>query len=657
MYVCHSFFEEMKKLWYNDWVTLLLRLLLLYACVLITQVAFYFYNRVLVGTLTFSELPLLFWGSMKFATVSIFYLNALFILLSLLPFRFRARAGYQKMLFWLYVISNSIGLVALNVADIIYYRFAFKRITLEEMHFFEQNDNTFSIMLKSMGENWYLILLGAALMFLLAWVYRKIKYHPTEIKNNVRYYIVNTCLLAFSVFIWVMGIKGSFDFKARPIAMSNVAYYAKTPQKGVLALSNPFCLVRMVGMTQVQPVQYFDDEAELDSLFTPYHYPNENMKGVVAGKNVVIFVLESFSREHSQFLAPHLNPNGGYTPFLDSLMREGLAFPNAFSNGMKSIEALPSILASIPSYRTSFALMPQAMTEIEGLPRILQQQGYSTHFFSGARANQMGFEAFGNLCGIEHFHNRDDFEKVNKESDQANVWGIWDMPFLQFMAQELNQLQTPFFASVFTLTSHHPYDLPKGYAERMPKGVNPVQPCVAYTDLSIRKFFEKASTMPWFQNTLFIFVADHVSPQMASAETRTSKGNTAILYFMYTPDHSVKGQYAQVTQQLDIMPTTLGLLGYKKPYFAFGRDVFNEPSRYPMAVNFVNQMFQCITDTMSLYFDGTKRLYVYSSTDTLQKKSVLNIQDPGQQNVERHLKAIVQSYYEHVGKGKLRMEN
>lgn len=642
----------MKKILQNDLTTLVLRLLPLYGCILVTQAAFYGYNRMLLGSLTWSEIPMLLAGSLKFATASIFFLNTPFILMSLLPFRFREKSGYQKALFWIYVITNSLGLVALNLSDVVYFRYAFKRITSEEMHFFRENDNTFDILFKALGENWYLVLLAAALIFLLVFVYKRIKYHPTELTNKWLYYGVGTLILALAVPLWILGIRGSTDKKAFPISIGNAAYYTQSPQKAALVLSNPFCLFRTIGMRQLDAPVYFSEE-ELAELYSPYHYPNLTQTPVAAGKNVVIFVLESFSKEHSQYLAPHLNPNGGYTPFLDSLMQEGLVFTNAFANGMKSIEALPSIYASIPSYRTPFALMPNVLTDLEAFPRILARQGYNTHFFCGATRNQMGFEAFGTLCGIENFHNREDFEKLHPGKGNANVWGIWDMPFLQYVAEELNRQQTPFFTSVFTLSSHHPYDLPEEYAGKMPQGNTLVQPCVAYTDLSLRKFFETASKMPWYENTLFIFVADHVSPQIAAEETRTARGNTAIIYFMFTPDHSVKGRYESVTQQIDIMPTTLGLMGYSKPYFAFGRDVFNEPDRKPLVTNCVQQTFQALTDSLSLYFDGNRSLYVYAADDTLQQRNILNMNSPAQKKLEQDLKALLQSYYEHVGKGDL----
>ena len=249
----------MKKILQNDFTVLLLRLLPLYGCVLVTQVAFYLYNRMLLGALSWSEIPMLLAGSLKFATASIFFLNAPFIVLSMLPFRFRQKSGYQKALFWIYGIVNSIGLVVLNLSDVVYFRYAFKRITSEEMHFFRENDNTFDILFKAMGENWYLVLLGAALIFLLFFVYKKIKYHPTQLDNNWLYYGVGVLGLAVVVPMWVLGIRGSADKKAFPMSVGNAVYYTQSPQKGALILSNPFCLFRTIGMRQLDAPVYFGE--------------------------------------------------------------------------------------------------------------------------------------------------------------------------------------------------------------------------------------------------------------------------------------------------------------------------------------------------------------------------------------------------------------
>lgn len=639
-----------RRLLRHDGSVLLLRLLLLYPILFLCRIVFYLYNQTLLGGLHWQEIPGLIQGSLLFDTVSILYLNVLFIILSLLPFRFRNRNGYQKMLQWIYLITNSIGLIILNLADAMYFRYAFKRITPEELHFFQQDDNTSDILLHEIGTYWYIPLIVAALIVLLTFVYKKIQIRRVdEITARPRiYYPVHTLLLLLSFVLFTFGIRGTFNFENRPVTLSNAALYTQDAQKASLILSNPFCIIRLSGVKDIEVLHYFDDETA-QKLFTPYHYPQGENEYVIGKKNVVIIVLEGFSKEHSKHLSPHLYPeHAGYTPFLDSLMREGFVFRNAFANGTRSVEALPAIWASIPSYGTPFAEMPQCVNNLDALPRLLANEGYSTHFFMGAHANQMGFEAFAKLAGVQHFHNRADFEAHDKRKGMANTWGIWDMPFLQFMANELNRIDTPFCATVYTLTSHHPFDLPKEYQGKMPTGTTPMQPCVAYTDLSIRKFFATASKMPWYKNTLFVFVADHVSPKIAFEETYSAKGHTAIQYFLYTPDGSLRGESYDVTQQLDIMPTVLGLLGYAKPYFAFGRDVFHETERRHVATSYIHEMYQCITDSMSVYTNGQQCLHVYDVTDIMQYSDIRNPNNKQQQEVENYLKALLQCYTQHV---------
>jgi hypothetical protein len=102
------------------------------------------------------------------------------------------------------------------------------------------------------------------------------------------------------------------------------------------------------------------------------------------------------------------------------------------------------------------------------------------------------------------------------------------------------------------------------------------------------------------------------------------------------------------------MPTVLGLMGYEKPYFAFGRDVFNEPERRPMVLNCVNQTYQALTDSLSLYFDGDQCLYAFSADDTLQEYDILNLNNVAQRSLEHDMKVRLQSYYSHVRKGELK---
>lgn len=304
----------------NDATTLLLRLALLYILWFLCRIVFYLQNVGLVGPLEWNEIPGLLRGAGMFDTASILYVNALFILLSLLPFRFRETRRYQRILCWLYTVTNALALIV-NSADGIYFHYARKRFTSDELSYLHNNDNTGTVVLKGLAENWYIVLWCALLIAAMVWVYRRIKAMPTRIENRWAYFGINLAVLAVAIGLVMGGIRGGFSRQTRPITLSNATLYTASNLKANLILSNPFCLIRTLGNKAIVYEKFFD-QATLDSLYAPYHHPDGGAPSL-GKRNIVLFVLESFSGEHSALLNPDLYPDGkGFTPFLDSLMRE-----------------------------------------------------------------------------------------------------------------------------------------------------------------------------------------------------------------------------------------------------------------------------------------------------------------------------------------------
>ncbi len=659
----------------NSATTLLLRLALVYVMLFLCRIVFGIMNADSLGTFSGGEWGALLHGALVFDTVSMLYANAAFIFFSLIPLRLREKKWYRAGLFWLYTIVNSVLVVVLNLADAVYFHYAKKRFTAEEMHF-TGNDNTGSLVLRFIGENWLLVLIGAALIWGMVWAYRRIPDWRLNIRNPFAYAGISLLLLGLAGGLIVGGIRGGFSRQVRPITLSNAAQYASSHQKSSLILSNPFCVIRTLGSASIEVPDYFPP-GELAAIFTPYHYPqplaaaverigfgesaipggsrergtnsSQEHTTVLGRRNVMIFTLESFSAEHSAFLNPDLYPDGvGYTPFLDSLMSGGYTFMNAFSNGRKSIDALPSILTSIPSYKTPFVLLPQALGEVRGLPKLLGEEGYATAFFCGSQRNSMGFAAFASMAGIEDIYMLEEYKAAKGNTGFDGAWGIWDEPVLQYTAEVLGTLPEPFFANVFTLSSHHPFEIPAEYEGVFREGTTKIHKPVQYTDLALRRFFEYARRQPWYRNTIFVFSADHVSSEIYAPKTTTPTGNSHIVMFIYTPDGALRGKDSRTAQQLDIMPTVLGLTGYEKPYFAFGRDVFREPERTPVAVNYMNQAYQYIADSIVLFSNGERTMFAYERSDTLQQRDVNALHLPAQAEGERLLKAILQQYYTHL---------
>ena len=627
----------MKRLLHTPLALLVWRIVLLYAVLMLCRTAFYLYNAAVLGPLTWAEAWPLLAGALKFDTASVVYADGVFILLSLLPLPLRERRWYRAVLFWYYVAVNAVLVVATNLADTVYFRYTQKRFTADEI-FFADNDNSLQLIGKFMAENWYLVLLWIALTALLAWGYRRRVREESIFSRGWAYYIGNTVIFAAATGLSVAGMRGGMTRMTRPITLSNATLYTADSGKANLILSNPFCILRTIGSAgSVKYKKHFAPE-ELARRFTPVHQPADSAAVNLAGRNVVVFIMESMSAEHSAYLCPEVYADRevkGFTPFLDSLMQNGLVFKRMYANGTRSIQAMPSVLGSLPSFRTPFVLMPQSLGESRQLPAMLADKGYATLFFCGSEHGSMGFGAYARSAGVERLVSREDYEARHGTGDFDGYWGIWDEPFLQFMGEELAATPEPFFATLFTLSSHHPFVVPEQYAATLPDGYTRIHKGVAYDDQAFRRFFHRFGGEDWFRRTIFVFVADHVSSEKFAEKTRSYPGNMHIVGFIHTPDGALQGEVREVTQQLDIMPTVLGLTGNTEPYFAFGRDVLNEPQRPRWSVSYDGK-FRALTDDGAVVLDD-------SGTEVQECPAT-----PAADSLMQSFRALIQQYYSHI---------
>jgi len=638
----------MKRLLKSHIALLVRRLALLYAVLALCRAVFLLYNRASIGPLAAAELPALVRGALTFDTVSVLYANALLVLLSLVPLHLRERRGWQRMLYLYYVVVNSVLIVAVNLADAVYFRYTQKRFTAEEI-FFARNDNTLQLIGKFLGENLTLLAAGIVLIALLAAAGGRRAQPRPLCRRPLCYYGGGTAALVIAALAAVAGMRGGVTRMTRPIALSNATLYATDNARANLILSNPFCILRTAGSGgKLGYERYFAPE-ELETIYSPLHRPDSLGAAPLAGRNIVIFVMESMSAEHSAFLHPALyaqQPVKGYTPFLDSLMQAGYCFTRMYANGTRSIQALPAVLGSIPSFKTPYVLLPQALAPTRQLPRILRDKGYATAFFCGSAAGSMGFGAYARSAGIERLYSREEYEAKHGSGDFDGYWGIWDEPFLQFAGEELGALPQPFFAALFTLSSHHPFVVPDTCRDSLPEGLTRNHKCVAYTDNAFRRFFERFGREAWFRRTAFVFVADHVSSEKFADATRVFPGDHHIIGLIYTPDGAVRGRCDEVVSQIDLMPTLLGLTGNREPYFAFGRDLFNEKAPAGGFALAYDSGFEAAAGDRLLFFDEQRTTGSYRSDDLLREHDLAG--DSVSRALEKRVKAFVQQYYRHM---------
>lgn len=604
-------------------------ILLVYICYSICRVIFILDNWDSFNYLTASDFIRLCRGGLLFDTAAIAYSNVLYVLLVFLPLHLKERNGYRRFVKWTFVVVNLL-MLAMNLMDSGYFPFSNQRTTTSIFAQFSNEDNLVGILCIEALRSWYLIVAFVCFAFVLWKFYRVPEYKS---QNKLCYYVVSLAAFVIFAFGSFVGIRGGIGKAIRPITLSNANHFTKRPAEASIVLNTPFAFIRTIGNEHFTVPEYFSDREQMQEIYTPLHQPSGNEE--FRPLNVVQIILESNSMEYY---------GRGFTPFLDSLMNESLSCVNSFANGRISIDAMASVLSSIPRMGESFILTPSALNPLSSAAGELgRHKGYHTAFFHGAQENSMGFKAYSQSVGYQEYYGR---ESYGDDSDFDGHWSIWDEEFLQFFARKMDSFPEPFATAVFTATSHHPYLIPEKYTDRFQEGPLPIHKCVAYTDMAVRRFFETASYMPWYENTLFVICADHTNI-VEIPEYGTEAGRYKIPIMFYMPDGSLKNKIGGTIQQIDIMPTILGILNYDRPYIAFGNDLFNTPIQNTFAVGCNNGIFHLFKDGYMLQFDGQKpvAMYAYDSDRMLQDNLIDRVDC--QDNLLL-LKSFIQQYMERM---------
>lgn len=566
------------------------RMVLLLAVYMLLRLCFYYYNRYLFPGLDLPAFLTICRGGLRFDIAALFYMNLLYLFLALLPFPCVYSKFWQKSLKGLFVVGNAAAFAA-NIIDFAYFRFSLKRTDFSFFREFQGQVKFGAILFNALQNYWGLLLLFIVVVAILVCYYGRTDYSRRP-AFTLAFFLKRSLSLCLFIVLGVIGIRSGTGRATRPISMSDAGAYVNRPLETAIVLNTPFCIIRTsTRKVAVERLHYFADEQALEAVYTPLHRPRNPQPALTsvpeaphAPSNVVVLILESFSKEHIGALNPPGHP--GYTPFLDSLCGVSHTCTRAYANGKKSIEAIPSVLGSIPSLETPFVLTPYALNDLEGMGHLLGAKGYRTAFFYGGPNGSMGLSAVAPLLGFERYYGKTEYAN---DKDFDGVWGIWDEPFLQFFAHCLDTMPQPFAAALFTVSSHHPFKVPQAYEGKFPKGEIPLHHCIGYTDNALRLFFATARTMSWFKNTLFVLTADHGLYSELYPEYRTPEGRMSIPILYYYEGRIVPCMDDRITQQIDILPTVLSILQYPDPYIAFGRNIA-DPLTVPFAFNFPNTM-------------------------------------------------------------------
>jgi len=602
------------------------------------RIGFFLFNFKMFPGVSLSEFITILKGGVVFDISAVVYINILFILLHIVPLEIRYNNVSQTVMKYIFFITNGIA-IAMNGMDFVYYRFVDKRATADVFKTFENESNLVKLFFRFLFDYWPATLFTIILWLLMVYLYNKVKAQRPVPLNKISYYTINFLMIPLVIALVIGAARGGYKHSTRPITISNAARYVKAPQNVAIVLNTPFSFFRTFDKKVLVKYNFFDDD-ELKKLYNPHYYPANNKP--FSGENVVIIILESFAREYIGALNQDLEDDTyeGYTPFIDSLISVGLTFDVSIANGKKSIDAMPSILASVPSLETPYTISHYANNEINGLADLLKRKGYYTAFFHGAPNGSMGFDSFANIAGFDDYFGLDQYPE---KDDFDGMWGVWDEPFFKFFAERLNTFNQPFLVSIFSVSSHHPFKVPEKYTGKFKKGPASIVEVVGYTDFALHKFFDEVSSSAWFENTLFVITADHTNESIHK-EFQNDFGSYSIPIIFYKHGSDLKGMKKRIAQQIDIMPTVLNYLSYDEEYIAFGNNLLDD-SNESFAFNTSGSNYHLYMKGHILEMIDNKPAGLFDyKKDLFLEKSLLGKSPEIQLQMEDKLKAIIQTY-------------
>lgn len=432
------------------------------------------------------------------------------------------------------------------------------------------------------GEYWvYLalyILLITATAYLLVLSCRSIQRYPRW--QSLPVFLIVCGILFF-------GINGKIGIKIDRMISTSDAFSGGTIPFGNLVLNGAFSSFQVVKEKRWKNKTRFfsSDEAihkakealvypGLESVSSEYplsfiqhkHYAPK----LPSNSNILIIMLESWSAKYIDSFASSDAKKWGVTPFFDQLAAQGIRFTNFYPNGSMSLYGASSILTSLPPMPRLPALGKGI--EVYNLFRpadLFSRKNYQTFAAQSAIRVSFRLDTIAKYLGFSDYFGKEDYPRLYALESPTNGW---DGETFSFLKGHLEKSSKPFFGFIFSGTTHIPYYVPDSKFEKFdpsPKGETGFLNTLFYADAMLGEFMKWSETQEWFENTLFVFVADHTLNRSVVGE------EAKIPLLFYSPKWLKSREVKTLGSQVDIMPSILDLIGSSEPYAGIGRSLFS----------------------------------------------------------------------------------
>ena len=391
----------------------------------------------------------------------------------------------------------------------------------------------------------HLALLGISLIFMCA----------LGARGTLQHRPINPAMMAFSTDHLVNELTLNslystlFALKQMQLDMSSADFYGDMPFEAVIT--------QVQQASHLLPSQYSNPEIPTQAFHTASYHGKP--------KNIVILLQESLG-------ARYVGGLGGLplSPSLDKLMNEGWNFTNLYATGTRSVRGIEAITTGfLPTVSRSVVKLDKSQKNFFTIADFLKKQNYYTQFIYGGESHFDNMKSFFLGNGFEDIVDYPKFNHVEFEGS----WGASDEDLYNQAHKEFTDLankEQPFFSLVFTSSNHSPYDFPDGKITLYDKEKNTRNNAAKYADYALGTFFEKAKKSNYWDNTIFLIVADHDS-RVAGAELVPIE-HFHIPAVIIGKDIKAK-QDSRLTSQIDLAPTLLSLAGVSGTHPMIGHDL------------------------------------------------------------------------------------
>lgn len=528
------------------------------------------------------------------------YLSVLPFLLFFLRSLFPRVPGRRLLLIYTGLL---IGVqVLLTIVDLELYQAWGFRLDATPMQYLDTPEE----MMASAGGAPVLLLTGLFLALgLAAWLaYTRLFHHlPLIEKRNWLYSAWMLWLLA----CLILPIRGGWQ--QIPLNQSDVYFSEKTfaNHASVNVSWNLMYSISKKNYDQHNPYSYFADSTAQRLVKDLYIYKESGKEQNapaptllrVKKPNVLFIILESYTGK----LVGFLGGEKGVTPNLDRIAREGIVFDSLYASGDRSEKGLVALLSAYPvQTTTSIIKTPRKTEKLPHLSQVLKARGYATSYYYGGELAFANIKSYLLNAGYDRLLSKYDFDS----QDYNSKWGVHDHILFDRVLQDLQKEKHPFFSTVFTLSSHEPYDVP--IPARFPGSDEATlfKNSMYYTDQALGKFLDQARKQPWWDSTLVVISADH-GHRLPGNDANDAPAKFRIPFILAGGALQSGGKVVStIGSQTDIVPTLLAQLGLPSHDFTWGRNLL-APGTPSFAFYVFNDGFGFLTPQGVLTFDNVSK--------------------------------------------------